>query len=89
MALVEVLKFLELKYKNITKPLATISTLEFCADLLENATANCTEDNGFKLNFLTEQIRLCTVENLKSRPTLFPGISCNGMYVEFFIFFTL
>ena len=55
-------------------------TLEFCADLLLPIAWG-------KWNQVTFSYRTdCTVENSKSRPTLFPGITWNGINVEFFIF---
>ena len=64
---VEVLKLLELKYQNITKHTENVSTLGFSTDMLENVTADCTEENGVELHFLIEQIRLYTVENSTGR----------------------
>lgn len=65
--LVEFLKFIESKHEEILNPVDTVNALEFCAELLENSITNCTEETGIKINFIAEQIRLCTVENPKIR----------------------
>ena len=61
---VEILKFLQSKHE---EGVDIVDTLELYADLIENTVTNFNEQTAVKLNFLVEQIRLCTVKNPKNR----------------------
>ena len=83
----EVWNILESKYcelVNSTSCHSSNSCLEFCADILENALPGLCSENGIKISFVIEQIRLCVIDSSRNRR--YSQAGRDDFHVELYIF---